>query len=241
MGTDARGSRRPADAVRAGPIRTLRRAIRGTGAYRRLRGLVARATAPLRIARIYRIYRKDLTAPLTTFRARAPIRVTRAGPEEIPAVARLNSGASPDLERTYAERLEHGHHCFTARVGDELVGYNWLAVGRIVDFDGEILELGDDEVFCLDAFTAPAWRGKAIHTELLSAMLAFAKQAGYRRAYTEVSAVMRRSWKTHRRLDWELTGRVLHVRGFLGLRPRIWRLTGSRYPVAGVQPGHEGW
>lgn len=224
-----------------GPIRRLRGMIRRWGLYRRLRRLAGRILMPLRIARLYLMYRKDLRRPMERFRARVPVEIATAEPDEIEAAARINRGATEDLPRLYRERQDKGGVCFVARAKDRIVAYNWLITRPLVDFDGERIELREGEIFCLDAYTAEPWRGNGIHTELLSRMLEWARDQGYQTAWTEVSAVLRRSWKTHQRLDWELTGRILHVRGFWGLRPRLWRLTGSAYPVAGLDPGYEGW
>ncbi|HZD16756.1 MAG TPA: GNAT family N-acetyltransferase, partial [Actinomycetota bacterium] len=181
-------------------MRTLRDAIRRRGLYRRVRHLAGRLSAPLRIARLYVMYRKDLTRRPEPFRARVPIEVTIARPREIDAVAEVNRGATEDLVTIYRGRLEMGGVCFVARLDGRIVGYNWIFTRSLVDFDGERIDLGDGEIFCLDAYTAEEWRGHAIHTELLAHMLRWGHDEGYRTAYTEVSALLRRSWKTHRRL-----------------------------------------
>jgi len=236
LGTD------PGSPVKAdGPVRALRAALRRARAYRWLRRLGGRLTAPFRVLRVHLLYRKDLTPPIHPFRARVPIRVVTADPGEIEEVARINRGATQDLAAIYRERIGNGALCFVALVDGTIIGYNWIATRSLVDVDGKVIRLGGGDVFCLDAFTSEPSRGNAIHTELLSRMLEWARAQGYRTAYTEVSAVLRRSWKTHHRLDWELTGKLLHLRSILGLRPRLWRMSGSAYPIAGVEPGHRGW
>ena len=196
----------------------------------------------MRSARVYMIYRKNLEDPLPRLRARAPIRVTQATLDEIDAIAAINPGPE-DLSSLYRRRLSGGYRCFVARIEGEPVAYNWLLAtrGTMIDYDGQVIRIGEGEVFCTDAFTAEAWRGRAIHTELLLRMLEWAREEGFRTAWTKVDATLRRSWKTHERLKWSRTGRFLHVRRFLGIRAWMLRLSGSTHPVAGLQPGHEGW
>ena len=211
-------------------MRRLRHAVQGSPAYRRFRGFVARATLWARQARVIVIYRKDLRGPLTPYTARAPIRIEIATDEALlRRVAALKDNPEDDSD-LYVRRAERGQLCFVAWVGDEPVGINWLAFGEELDED-RVVRMADDEVYGLDAFTVPEWRGHAIHTALLARMLEYAKEAGYRTAYTQVSATTRRSRKTHERLNWTVSGRVLHITMPFG-RPAIMRrLTGSQHPI----------
>jgi GNAT superfamily N-acetyltransferase len=185
----------------------------------------------LRRARIIVIYRKELRGPLIECRARVPIRVEIAPEEILPRLADLKQ-LDEDLGSVYVRRARRGQQCFAAWVDDEPVAFNWLAYNdeAAVDEDRKVL-LAEDEVYCLDAFTVPGWRGHAIHTELLSRMLEHAKAAGYRTAYTYVPHANRQSSKTHERLDWVVSGRLLHVPVPFGRRAYLRRLTGSQRPI----------
>lgn len=211
-------------------MRRVRHAIQGSTAYRRFRSFVGRATLWARHARVIVIYRMDLRGPLTPYAARIPIRIEIATDEALlRRVAGLKDNPEDDSD-LYVRRAQRGQLCFVAWVDDEPVGLNWLAFGEELDED-RVVRMGDDEVYGLDAFTVPEWRGNAIHTALLARMLEYAKEAGYRTAYTQVSATYRRSRKTHERLHWTVSGRLLHIGMPFG-RPAIMRrLTGSQHPI----------
>jgi len=211
-------------------VRRLRHAVQGSRAYRRLRGFVARTTLWARRVRVIVIYRKDLLGPLTPYSARVPIRIEIAREEALlRRLAALKEGPEDDSD-LYVRRARRGQLCFVAWIDDEPVALNWLAFGEELDED-RVVRMGDDEVYGLDAFTVPDWRGHAIHTALLARMLEHAKEAGYRTAYTQVSAATRRSRKTHERLHWTVSGRVLHIAMPFGRPAVMCRLTGSQYPI----------
>jgi len=211
-------------------VRRLRRRIQGSPAYQRFRAFAARHTLWVRRTRVIVIYRKDLQGPLTPYSARVPIRIEIAKDEALLRRLAVLKDSPEDDSELYVRRASRGQLCFVAWVDDEPVGLNWLAFGEELDED-RVVRMRDDEVYGLDAFTVPAWRGHAIHTALLARMLEHAKEAGYRTAYTQVSATTRRSRKTHERLDWTVSGRVLHVEIPFG-RPAIMRrLTGSQHPI----------
>ena len=190
--------------------------------------------APLRVLELLMVLRRDLRA-LVAYSARTPVDIgPAASAEEIEEVAALER-PEEDLRELYRGRFDRGQLCFTARIGGTLVAYNWLAFGVELDED-QIMRLRPDEVYCLDAYTAEPWRGQGIHTELLFRMLEHARSSGYRRAYTVVSVGNRKSWKTHRRLGWRFSGAGLYLSSVGGRRPRIFRLTRSIYPIAGLHP-----
>jgi len=210
-------------------MRRIRHAIVRSGGVQSMRGLVGRATRPLRRVRVIDIWRKDLEVPLAPFRARAPVGITTASEEDLPRLAALLP--SEDRTALYLRRAERGQLCFVALVDDKPVALNWLAFRREVDEDGTV-EMADDEVYCFDAFTVPEWRGHAIHTELLSRMLEHARAAGYRTAYTQVVHANRRSSKTHERLGWVVTGKVLYVAMPFGRPAYVRLLSGGWHPIA---------
>jgi GNAT superfamily N-acetyltransferase len=211
-------------------VSRLRHAIASSPAYQRLRGIIARSTLWMRRVRVIVVYRMNLLEPLTPYAARVPIRVEIARDEALlRRLAALKDNPDDDSE-LYVRRAGRGQLCFVAWIDDQPVGINWLAFGEELDED-RMVRMADDEVYGLDAFTVPEWRGNAIHTALLARMLVHAKEAGFRTAYTQVSATTRRSRKTHERLKWTVSGRILHVTMPFGRPAYMRRLTGSQYPI----------
>jgi hypothetical protein len=177
---------------------------------------------------IFFLYRKDLSQPLKPFAARVPITVAPARPEEIEEVARIESSDEHLLEQ-FRDRTRRGQICFVASVGRKRVAYDW-ACPRPEPIPGGVMSVKSGEAYCTDAFTAVAWRGNNLHPALNYRMLLGLQQAGYRAAYTLVSALNPSSWKVARRVGWELTGVFFFYAGHRSPRPRIWRLRGSLYP-----------
>lgn len=180
------------------------------------------------------VYRKDLGQPLTAHPARVPVDIAVATDEQV--VARLAALAGGDEREAalYARRMRRGQRCFVAWVGDEPAGFNWLATADEADEDRTI-RLRAGEVYCFDAYTAPEWRGHAVHPALLARMLEVAQAEGYATAFTQVGRARWASRKTHQRLDWTVTGRLLHVRLPFRRRSVVLRLSGSAHPIAHMQ------
>jgi len=158
-----------------------------------------------------RLYEKDLTSPLTAFSAEA-VTITQATASDIEQVAELaTSNGTSDvaaLRSLFLDRIQRGARCFVAKIDDQVVHCNWLIFDRLESWpsgQGPRV-LRDGEAYCTDAYTVPAWRGRAIHTAVLYRMLFFLQEAGYRRAYTIVATANEASWKTHLRLRWRLSG-----------------------------------
>jgi GNAT superfamily N-acetyltransferase len=177
---------------------------------------------------VFFLYKKDMAEPLAPFEARVPIRVEPARPEEIEDVARIE-GEDEELLAQFRDRARRGQICYVAWVGDERVAYDW-ACPRPEPIPGGIMSVGAGEVYCTDAFTAPAWRGNNIHPALNYAMLEGVQDAGYRVAYTMVSALNPSSWKVVRRVGWRPAGVFLYYKGHRSPWPRVLRLYGSLYP-----------
>ena len=200
--------------------------------YNRLVGVVKPWLRPLlRVCGIDLILRKDLEVPLVPYHARVPVEIVVASEHEVEAAARLRD---PDgrLTAIYRSRWRRGHKCFVAKNGSAVIASNWLIFRAEID-PVVFTVVGDGEVICADAFTAPAWRGKAIHTAVLCRMLEWARGAGYRVAYTNVGADNRRSWVSHRRLGWEIALVVIRIRVRWMKKEWVWLSNTSSHPMRG--------
>jgi GNAT superfamily N-acetyltransferase len=188
--------------------------------------LLAKGLRPFAHVGIVRLYRKDLRRPVARRPAQSPIQVVEATEADTDRlVALVESYVSPQgelgreqrlrLRQGLVKRFQRGWRCFVAKAGPEIIHYNWMAFDWADSLEPELgffIIPGEDEVFCLDAYTAEPWRGKGVHTAVLSEMLTFLQERGYRTAYTNVALDKKSAWKTHEKLGWDLSGVMLYLR-----------------------------
>lgn len=194
---------------------------------RQLARVARRLVRPFGIFDLSVVYAMDLRHPPEPYHAAVPIEIAVAGPADVDEIVALN----PYHDRSVITgRMKAGAKCFVARIGGRIVGFNWIAVGRVRDDDFQVT-LGDGEVYCLDARVVPEYRGNGIHTALLFAMLDHARSLGFAVAYTRVSAMHRDSWKTHLRLGWREIGTTFFFRPHAGIAARFALVGPCVYPV----------
>lgn len=76
-------------------------------------------------------------------------------------------------EDEIVDRFATGHRTWIARLGDDLVGYGWIATrGAVIDQLGLTLNLGRDERYLWDFVTFPKWRGQGIYPRVMQQMIA---------------------------------------------------------------------
>ncbi len=235
--------------VRTARLRELgglaREVLRYQGALVLLWRIVIKLLSPLGSVGIAILYEKDLRRPILDVRAKVDVSIAEAAGPDIDRVmelmARQPHGSRPTdgtEVRTHArELLQRGAKCFVAKVGDEIVHYNWLAFHWAevlpISSGGRFIVLNDDEAFCMDAYTLPAWRGRAVHTAVLHTMLVWLRAAGIQTAYTVVRNDNKSSWKTHERLEWTVRGMVFYLKQRKMRRAWVFRTHGiaSRFVV----------
>jgi GNAT superfamily N-acetyltransferase len=245
--------------VRTARLRELaglaRAALRYEGALVFLWRIVMKVFSPLCSFGVVTLYEKDLRGPIVDVRAKVDVMITEAAGLDIERVMEVMVSALRGSRRADAaqvrtdvrELLQRGAKCFVAKVGDEIVHYNWMmfhwaevlpiASEGAIASGGRFIVLNDDEAFCTTAYTVPAWRGRAIHTAVLHTMLVWLRAAGIRKAYTAVRSDNKSSWKTHERLEWTVLGMVLYVKPLTIRRAWVCRMHGiaSRF-VAPEKP-----
>ena len=186
--------------------------------------------APFGDTLLYVFYRMDLTRPLQPFRARVPILVRLARPEEIEGVARMDEDSSALVE-LFRNRVRMRQLCHVAVIEDEIVGCDWVCP-RPELVPGGVVVPGPGEVYTTDAFTRPDWRGQNIHPEINYRMLQDAKERGYKTAYTLINVDNPRSWKAVKRVGWSWSGTFIWFRLAWTGKEYVWRLAGSLYPLS---------
>jgi hypothetical protein len=123
-----------------------------------------------------------------------------------------------------------GHHCFVAKSGGRVVAYNWISFSEVQEEEYRYAPQPRHAI-CIDAYTVPEHRGKALHLLLLLTMLHFAFASGKTMAYTGVSLLNMVSWKTHLRIGWVLDFTFCWFRPNFTFRRQPWRLCRERYPL----------
>jgi len=212
--------------------------------------LVTKWLRPFARVGLVKLYRKDLRQPMARHRAKTPIEVVEATHAEADRLVALMEGhLSPRrelgresllrLRQGVVGRFQRGWRCFVAKAGGEIIHYNWMAFDWAHSLEPELgcfIVPREGEVFCLDGYTGEPWRGKGVHTAVLSEMLAFLQERGYRTAYTNVAVEKKSAWKTHERLGWKLSGVMLYVRLRGARRTWIWPLAGTLEPFVEEGP-----
>jgi hypothetical protein len=172
---------------------------------------------------LLKFYQRDLTGPLRRVQPKVEIEICQAGEcdiDELSRLVRIHYAHSTDLEfyaklgirDTILQRFQRGARCFVAKIGGEIVHYNWIFF-RLEEIDpglGRFLRLEDDEALCNDGFTAEPWRGKSIHPAVNNGMLLFLQQIGYRRAFTVAGMQNKRSEKGLYRIGWDYCGSMIY-------------------------------
>lgn len=189
-------------------------------------------------------YRKDLTQALEEKRAKVDLTVTQASESDIdqlaamvarrygPTMAQLWPYKNQSVRDILQQRFRRGCKCFVAKIGTEMVHYNWI----FFHWEEEVMgtfssRLQADEAICNDGYTEEVWRGKGVHTAVNSQMLSFLKHAGYRRAYTSVGTDSKSSRKALDRLGWEVYGTMLYFIPRGACKAWIFRLKGTLEPL----------
>lgn len=175
---------------------------------------LSKILAPFGVFGIATLYEQDLTFPPPEVRVQADVVIHLATESDIQQVEAMF--ANPLDWLPLRERLLQGARCFVAKAGGEVVHYNWVFLDWSnvlpISSGGRYIVLDADEAFCAIAYTAVPWRGRAIHTAVLRAMLVWLRESGYRRAYTVVNIANPASSKTHARLGWRLLGSLVYFK-----------------------------
>ena len=125
----------------------------------------------------------------------------------------------PSEARASARRLERGHTGLLALYQGQPAGYAWGCAEVEPSLERVQLKLEPGDMLCVDAYTAPPFRGKGIQTALSLARLHFFRDLGYRRAITYIEQHNAPSLAVWRKLG----GREISRIDFLRVGP--WRRT----------------
>ena len=220
--------------------------IRDTWRHRGLMGLgwriVVKCVSPLGSLLLANLYERDLTQPIAPVRAKVEVTLAQATPADADALAVLTARADglgsdriPSVADEITRRFERGNLCFVARIGPQIVHYNWVSLGWQNSLAGRFIVLPDDAAYCGGASTDEAWRGKAIHPAVHAMILRHLQTKGFRRAYTFAPFDNRPAWITVERMGWARSGVMMAFTPRWQARTRIWRVRGRLEPFVEVE------
>ena len=121
----------------------------------------------------------SLVAPLPDLCPKLPLEVRPLGWADLDFVRQIHR---PSEARACARRLERGHTGLVALHQGQVTGYAWACTEVNPSLERVQLTLAPDDVLCVDAYTAPAFRGKGIQTALALARCQLFGGLGYQRA-----------------------------------------------------------
>ncbi len=205
--------------------------------------ILARSLSPLGKLGVRVFYEADPSGKFKEARPKVDLSITRASEDDIPHLAAFERTKDVREAVTEAERqgvsgeeilrrrIRGGDVCFVARVGEEIVHTNWIALpGTTAQLALFPPHMQEGEAYTHNAHTATRWRGKAIHAAVLAHMLAFLREKRYRKAYAQVRWDNKASWISHSRMGWTRAGAVLFFQPRGSKVFLIWKLRGRLAP-----------
>jgi GNAT superfamily N-acetyltransferase len=161
----------------------------------------------------------SLTAPLPDLQPKIPLAIRPFEQADLQCVRQIDR---PSEARACARRLEWGHTGLLAQYQGQMIGYAWACTEVNPSLERVQLTLAPDEVLCVDAYTAPAFRGKGVQTALTLARCRLFGDRGYRRALAYIERRNGPSLAVWRKLGGQAIGEI----EFRRIGP--WRLVRSR-------------
>ena len=120
-----------------------------------------------------------LTEALPDLQPKLPLEIRPFEQADLEFVRQIDR---PSEARACARRLERGHTGLLALHQGRMIGYAWACTEVNPLLERVQLTLAAGDVLCVDAFTAPAFRGKGVQTALALARFRLFGDLGYRRA-----------------------------------------------------------
>lgn len=237
--------------------RTALSSVRYDGASIFLWRVIVKALAPVVTLDHQILFEIDLTRPIEPRQARVACRIDAATEADLESIADVPYPPVPAIDWAVLsdrEEYEHlryqrqrafyretflanarrwlrsGEMCFVARIDDEIAHSNWIRFDWCTPIKRPI-HLLPGEVYTTEAYTAEAWRGRALHEAVLSHMLRYAQSRGCTRAYTITDFTKAGSRRGVLRVGWTIRGYHLYVTPKWFDRMFIVQLGGNVEPI----------
>jgi hypothetical protein len=136
------------------------------------------------------------------------------------------------MRNEYREWFRAGELCFVARVGDEIAHNNWLHVYGCAHLSSRPIDIGPGEVYAAEGYTSVRWRGQRLHEEVNAYMLRYAKDRGYRLAYTITDIIKAGARRGILRVGWRKRGQHVTITPRRLGRTWLVRISGDVAPIA---------
>jgi GNAT superfamily N-acetyltransferase len=145
----------------------------------------------------------SLLHPLPNLQPKIPLNIREFEPADVELVRDIDR---PSEARSCARRLACGHMGFLALHDGEPAGYAWGCTDTTLE--RVRLKLASGDVLCTDAYTAPAFRGRGVHTVLTLARFRRFSDLGYRRAISYIEIDNRPSLAVWRKFGSQIIGYI---------------------------------
>jgi GNAT superfamily N-acetyltransferase len=155
------------------------------------------------------IVARSLKEPLPDLKPKLELEIRPFEPGDMKLVRYIDR---PSEARACARRLEHGHKGLIALYKGQPAGYAWGCTEIDPTLERVELKLEPGDVLCVDAYTAPAFRGKGIQTTLSLARFRLFRDLGYRRAIAYIERHNDPSLAVWRKVGSQEVSRIDFVR-----------------------------
>jgi GNAT superfamily N-acetyltransferase len=186
-----------------------------------------RGLARLRLYRALVLTERRLAEPLPDLPVPAGLTVRRLTPDDVTAYAAFR----PEQGRSECDRrLAEGQWCFATWRGAEIVSAAWgVGLWARIEYLEWKIQLGPDEVYSYDLYTAPDLRGSGLTAATRVPHLRYLREQGYRRALATLGPQNRPAATLQDAIGFRAIGWI----GYVGLGP--WRRSFCR-----MRPGAKG-
>lgn len=148
---------------------------------------------------------RSLEEPLPDLKPKIELEIRLFEPADVELVRQIDR---PSVARACVRRLERGHKGLIALREGQPAGYAWGCAEIDPTLERVDLKLEFGDVLCVDAFTAPAFRGKGIQTTLSLARFRLFHDLGYRRAIAYIERNNSPSLAVWRKVGSQEVGRI---------------------------------
>jgi ribosomal protein S18 acetylase RimI-like enzyme len=157
----------------------------------------------------YLMFVRLLSDPLPRLKSLPEITIRQIKSADLKAIEKIDR---PSEARLCAHRLAMGHIGLIAESDQHIAGYAWACNQVEPTIERVNLCLSEGDFLCTDAFTAPAYRGRGIHTMLTLTRFKIMQALGYQRAICYIEKHNSPSIRTWRKLGGQHIGDIEYIR-----------------------------